>query len=363
MERKLQIFISSTYTDLIEERQEAVEAILNAGHIPAGMELFKAGNQTQKEIIEEWIKESDVYLLILGARYGTIDTDLDISYTEWEYNLAGELGIPRFSLVLSDEFIDDKVNQKKLKIADIERNSEKFKKFRANVESQIVSFIDHSKAIKGEILGSLNDIERKYKSLKGWVRYSEKYDEKEYYKLIQENQKLREQLLDNKIKLREETKDLKQGDDLINIKINYDVYEKSLYVTKTTQKEYMRFAFKESGIFEVDCSINELLKKILPYLVEYDEQGAIKSNIQNILKQYILEKIGIVTKKVYSEDKMQYKTDFDISEIDRIITQFHLLGYISYNQEEKQNNYYNHIYICITDLGREELQKFYAYRK
>lgn len=27
---------------LIEQRQEAVEAILNAGHIPAGMKLFKA---------------------------------------------------------------------------------------------------------------------------------------------------------------------------------------------------------------------------------------------------------------------------------------------------------------------------------
>ena len=43
MNKKLQVFVSSTYTDLIEERQAAVEAILDAGHIPAGMELFKAG--------------------------------------------------------------------------------------------------------------------------------------------------------------------------------------------------------------------------------------------------------------------------------------------------------------------------------
>lgn len=43
MYKKLQVFVSSTYTDLIEERQAAVEAILDAGHIPAGMELFKAG--------------------------------------------------------------------------------------------------------------------------------------------------------------------------------------------------------------------------------------------------------------------------------------------------------------------------------
>lgn len=35
MNKKLQVFISSTYTDLTEERQAAVEAILDAGHIPA----------------------------------------------------------------------------------------------------------------------------------------------------------------------------------------------------------------------------------------------------------------------------------------------------------------------------------------
>ena len=39
VERKLQVFVSSTYSDLIEERQAAVQAILTAGHIPAGMEL------------------------------------------------------------------------------------------------------------------------------------------------------------------------------------------------------------------------------------------------------------------------------------------------------------------------------------
>ena len=38
MNKKLQVFVSSTYIDLIEERQAAVEAIL-----AADMELFKAG--------------------------------------------------------------------------------------------------------------------------------------------------------------------------------------------------------------------------------------------------------------------------------------------------------------------------------
>lgn len=71
MNKKLQVFVSSTYTDLIEERQATVQAILDAGHIPAGMELFKAG-KSQINTIRKWIDESDVYIVILGGRYGAI---------------------------------------------------------------------------------------------------------------------------------------------------------------------------------------------------------------------------------------------------------------------------------------------------
>ncbi|MCB0521514.1 MAG: DUF4062 domain-containing protein [Saprospiraceae bacterium] len=58
--KKLQVFVSSTYMDLVKERQVAVEAILQAGHIPAGMELFAAGDEEQWDVIKKWIKESDV---------------------------------------------------------------------------------------------------------------------------------------------------------------------------------------------------------------------------------------------------------------------------------------------------------------
>nr|WP_310602985.1 DUF4062 domain-containing protein [Anaerosporobacter sp.] len=61
MEKKLQVFISSTYVDLKEERQEAVQAVLEAGHIPAGMELFRAGNDSQLDVVKKWIEQSDIY--------------------------------------------------------------------------------------------------------------------------------------------------------------------------------------------------------------------------------------------------------------------------------------------------------------
>jgi DNA-binding NtrC family response regulator len=66
--RKLQVFVSSTYLDLQFERQAAVTAILENGHIPAGMELFAANDEEQFEVIRHWIERSDIFLLILGRR-------------------------------------------------------------------------------------------------------------------------------------------------------------------------------------------------------------------------------------------------------------------------------------------------------
>ena len=44
MEARYQVFVSSTYEDLKEERKEAVQAILEMDCFPAGMELFPASD-------------------------------------------------------------------------------------------------------------------------------------------------------------------------------------------------------------------------------------------------------------------------------------------------------------------------------
>src|SRR6266403_5119414 len=100
--KRLQIFISSTYKDLIKERQAAVEAILSAGHIPAGMELFAAGDESQMEVIKQWIDESDVYLLILGGRYGSVEPKTGKSYTQLEYEYALSQSKPLFACVVKE---------------------------------------------------------------------------------------------------------------------------------------------------------------------------------------------------------------------------------------------------------------------
>ena len=169
MNKKLQVFVSSTYTDLIEERQTAVEAILDAGHIPAGMELFKAGNESQLETIYKWIDESDVYMLILGGRYGSLEPTTGKSYTQLEYEYALSQNIPVFAVVLSDSFITSKINSIGLTNTMEQIAPNKYQEFKSLVMSKIIRKADDCKDIKIIIYSTLNEFIYKY-NLTGWVR-------------------------------------------------------------------------------------------------------------------------------------------------------------------------------------------------
>jgi hypothetical protein len=98
MDRRYQVFVSSTFTDLIDERREVMQALLEMDCLPAGMELFPAGDTDQWTLIQGVIAQSDYYLVILGGRYGSV-TEEGISYTEKEYDYAVELGIPVMGFV------------------------------------------------------------------------------------------------------------------------------------------------------------------------------------------------------------------------------------------------------------------------
>ena len=168
MQRKLQVFVSSTYNDLIFERQAAVESILRAGHIPAGMELFAAGSESQLDIIRRWIDGSDIYMLLLGGRYGSIEPNSGLSYTEIEYRYAMEQNKPIFAVILSDTFIQEKVKDKGTSIVELaERN--KLASFEELVKKKISRYANDKSEIRLSVLESMLDIQSRY-TLKGWVR-------------------------------------------------------------------------------------------------------------------------------------------------------------------------------------------------
>lgn len=99
---RYQIFISSTYEDLKDERTQIIETIQQFGHIPYGMEYFVATDDTQWEWIKNAIEKSSYFILIIGGRYGSVDKTTNKSYTEKEYDYAVELGIPIIRFVPSN---------------------------------------------------------------------------------------------------------------------------------------------------------------------------------------------------------------------------------------------------------------------
>jgi Domain of unknown function (DUF4062) len=166
--KKLQVFVSSTYSDLREERQAAVEAILTAGHIPAGMELFAAGDQSQMDVIKRWINESDVFLLILGGRYGSVEPKSKKSYIQLEYEYACEMGKALFAVVITEDAIEKKV--KKLNRNAIEQKyPQKLEDFRKTVLSKVVRMWSDTTGIKLAILEKLPELSLR-DDLVGWIR-------------------------------------------------------------------------------------------------------------------------------------------------------------------------------------------------
>jgi hypothetical protein len=165
--KKLQVFVSSTFLDLKEERQEAVSAILKAGHIPAGMELFTAGDQSQLQVVKRWIDDSDVYMLILGTRYGSLEPVSGLSYTEVEYDYACSKNKPLFAVILNDDAQHQKFKDLGSTATEAS-HGDKLATFRTKVMSKMCSLIGDRKEIKASVYESLIDYGNNL-DLIGWV--------------------------------------------------------------------------------------------------------------------------------------------------------------------------------------------------
>ncbi|UUF15892.1 MULTISPECIES: DUF4062 domain-containing protein [Flavobacterium] len=195
-DKKLQIFVSSTFIDLKEERQAAVEAILSSGHIPAGMELFSAGDESQMSVIKRWIDESDIYLLIFGGRYGSVDSLTGKSYTHLEYEYALEKGKPLFAVVIDEKALEAKVKIHGTSVIEQE-NTKQLKEFKTIVLKNLVKFWEDKKDIKLAIHETISDFSYG-KELTGWIRGDNSVNTaalaEEIARLTKENANLREKL-------------------------------------------------------------------------------------------------------------------------------------------------------------------------
>jgi hypothetical protein len=101
LKRRYQVFVSSTYNDLIEERRFMIQALLETKCIPSGMELFPAASVEQWNLIKQVIDDCDYYVLVIAGRYGSL-TEAGISYTEEEFDYAILQGKPILAFLYKD---------------------------------------------------------------------------------------------------------------------------------------------------------------------------------------------------------------------------------------------------------------------
>jgi len=136
-------------------------------------------------------------MLILGARYGTLEPKSGKSYTHIEYDYAISKNIPVFSVVLNQIFLTNKIVEMGLdKVTELQ-NPDKYKTFKEFVMSKIIREVEDCKDIKLAVHTTLNEFINSY-DLAGWVRggTGEDYNSlvKENKELYKENSKLLKQI-------------------------------------------------------------------------------------------------------------------------------------------------------------------------
>lgn len=166
MAKKFQIFISSTFEDLKQERDQVMKAILEIGHIPVGMEMFSAADEEQWQIIKRQIEEVDYYLVIAAHRYGTIAPD-GLGYTEKEYDFAKSIGVPTIGFVIKEDASWDNkfIDKDSLKV-------ELLKNFKEKIKSKMVNFWSNKDELNAKVIASLTKAFTSHPR-DGWIKSSQ----------------------------------------------------------------------------------------------------------------------------------------------------------------------------------------------
>jgi len=123
------IMLSSTFTDLRDHRQRAIEAISKLGYMPRVME--HTGARADADVIESslsMVRDSAAYVGVISSKYGQTPVDSvrnpdQLSITELEFNEAVRLKRPIVLFIMGDEH--------PVKKADVETDPNKRKKLDA----------------------------------------------------------------------------------------------------------------------------------------------------------------------------------------------------------------------------------------
>ena len=290
MNKRYQIFVSSTYEDLKDERRAVLSVVQDMEDIPSGMEMFPATDEEQFNFIKRIIDNSDYYVVIVAGRYGSIAPD-GLSYTEKEYDYAVSKGIRVLAFVRNDSDIPaDKRDTDKVKI-------EKLAAFKSKLtDGRVVKMWSQSQDLASTVIISLTKEKSLYPAI-GWVRANQALSNES---LIELNELRKEVDVLRKFKQQQETKiayeDIASFDD--EIKLNF-------------VHEYFRYKYGDyKDPLDTTLSWRVLFSQISPTIMQRPNDELMRKEIGNIFNALVFKKsTGTIkiTKEDYETIKIQFK--------------------------------------------------------
>lgn len=330
-ERRYQIFISSTFLDLKEERSKVLEAVLGMEAFPVGMELFPASNESQWELIKGVIDDSDYYVLILGGRYGSTDQD-GLSYTEKEYRYAIDTKTPVLGFVRADP------ENVPLKFSETDPTKTKqLDEFRDLVMSRMCKQYTNADQLAGQVITSLTSAIRKTPAV-GWVRGSEAMTpeiREELLILKEALQKAEEK--ERHSEQRDVDPDLHQGGD--HFTIEYKTARGGRYGGSGTPDKR-------------DFSWNEIYRVVAPLMLDESSEAH--------LSQALEQMIRAVDERTITNDHLHVHLDSD--SFQQVKVQLLALGYIERSSRQRSVKD-SSTYWSLTALGEDTMMALRAIRK
>lgn len=280
MDKKYQVFVSSTYKDLIDERQKVIEALLGKNCFPVGMEYFPAANDDQFTVIKRLIDSCDYYILIIGGRYGSVEPKSGKSYTQLEFEYAISKGIPVASFYHNDinRLTGDKLEEN-------DNGKMKLEEFKALVQTKLCDHWESAYELAFKVNKSL-DYLFENSPRTGWVKanlVSSAEANDIIYNLRKENEELKNKLSELDNSKPDNTEALQQGDDQFSMTVVYVLYNKV-----------------DGKVF--DTTWDELFTIMSPWLIEEKTEDELTEKLaySYLMKENIVKDI---LSKAYIQDE------------------------------------------------------------
>lgn len=342
MEKRYQVFVSSTFRDLEHERQEVMHALLELDCMPSGMELFPAANESQWNLIKKVIDDCDYYILILAGRYGSISPD-GISYTEMEYRYAIASGKPTIAFLHRDpgKVIADKSES-------TDEGKAKLKAFRESVEQKLCKHWDTPQELGSVVSRSLIQLIKSTPAV-GWVRANELADREATMELLQLRRKVEElqtELSRTRTSAPKGSEGLAQGDEEHSVRFSFSARPPGEYSSATW-----------SGTFSPTW--NELFAAIAPLMIQEAMEPALKSALDSLASSMNEERL-LKNKKLAHHTLLSFRISPD--DFQTIKVQLRALGLIA-KSEKTRSVKDSGTYWTLTPYGDEVMTQLRAIRK